>query len=211
MTDDDALTLHNAFMSQGTFRRDLAIHCPDHDPDMGLLQGPDVALTFPNQAWIDIIPSAQHLRSIYVDRPRARDLSPVASLSLINLTMSYPSHVKEWSFLRQLKQLKRLSLHNTLSLVDLEVTSELRDLGIFELDGGYSKPLCLPSLHPLGRLIKLKAILMAAVKFSDWSLVPIYGLKELRRFNCPKYWPKQEIAGLLRARPSVVCNVSYGA
>ena len=211
MTDDDARTLHNPFISQGVFRRELAIQCPDHDPDVTLLQGPDVALTFPNQAWIDILPAARHLRSVFVDRPRAKDLSPVASLNLMNLTMSYSSHVKEWSFLRQLKQLKRLSLHNTLSLVDLEVASELRDLEIFELSGGYSKPLRLPSLLPLGRLVKLKAILMGAVRLANWSLVPIYELKDLRRFNCPTYWPKQEIAGLLRANPLVVSNASYAA
>jgi hypothetical protein len=211
MTSAEANALHNPFLHKGRFRAELQLNCAEHAPNLSLLRGTAIALTFPNQAWVDLVSSARSVTALFLDRPKAKDLSAIANLPLTNLTMSYPSHVKDWSFLRRLPTLIRLSLHNTLSLQDLELVRALSSLEVLQLSGGYSKPLRLPSLAPLADSRHLTAILLAAVHCTDWSLRPLFHLSSLRRFDCPLWWPSGEIRALTEHNKELNCNVNEPA
>jgi hypothetical protein len=75
-----------------------------------MLTQSEIALGFPNQAWIDMLAEAQNLRALDIKAPRARDLRPLANLDLFHLTLSYPSFVKDWSFIGAMPSLLRLAL-----------------------------------------------------------------------------------------------------
>jgi hypothetical protein len=130
-------------------------------------------------------------------------LSAVSKLPLVNLTVSYPSHVKNWTFLQQMHSLLRLSLHNTLSIQDLEPVRSLVGLEVLQVSGGYSKWLELPSLAPLASCSKLFVIDLAAVRCADTSLRPLFGLTALRRFDCPLSWPKAEVEALFEHNKAI--------
>jgi hypothetical protein len=193
----EANALHNPFLRGGSFRTDLQIDCTKSEPDELHLSGSAIVLVFPNQAWIEAASSSSTIRALFLDRPKTKDLSPLANLPLFNLTVSYPSHVKDWGFLERFPSLLRLSLHNTLSITSLESVGKLRGLEVFQLSGGYSKCLRLPSLVPLACCENLRVIDLANVRCADPSLRPLLSLSALRRFDCPLYWPADEVQALL--------------
>jgi hypothetical protein len=206
MTAQEANELHNPFIRNGKILWETQIVCTSFGPDLSLLNGEVVMLTFPNQEWINLAAKAQSVTSLFIDRPKAKDLSPLSDLNLKNFTTSYPSHVKNWSFLQKFSSLVRLALHETLSIQDLESIRNLTKLEVFQLSGGFSKVLRLPSLAPLAELKNLKVIDLAAVRFKDWSLSPLFNLPELRRFDCPLWWPKEELSALARQNPKLSSN-----
>ena len=208
MTHREANTLHNPFLRNGVFKAKLWIDCKSCKPDPSLLTHSEVALGFPNQAWIDMLGDAQHLRAIDIKAPRARDLHPLAKLDLFHLTLSYPSFVKDWSFLRSMSSLLRLALDNTLSLQDLKPVQRLSRLEVIRLSGGFSKTLRLPSLAPLAHLENLRAVLLASLRFEDWSLFPLFGLPDLKRFDSPLSCPKDQFHMLLRYNPRLSSNLA---
>src|SRR6185369_894890 len=116
----EANALHNPFLSKGRFRSELQIDCSKTKPDASALKRATVALVFPSQDWINAISSAGSTRALFLDRPKAKDLGPIADLPLVHLSLSYPSYVKNRSFIERLTTLVRLSLHNTLSLGSLD-------------------------------------------------------------------------------------------
>jgi hypothetical protein len=206
MTTREARELHNPFIRDDKLCRETQVNCKSFSPDLSLLKREAVMLTFPNQEWIDLVSKVQSITSLFLDRPRAPNLSPLTSLNLKNLTTSYPSHVKDWSFLEKFSSLLRLSLHNTLSIQDLEPIRDLVKLEVIQLSGGYSKALRLLSLAPLANLKNLKVIDLAAVRFSDWSLSPLFQLSDLRRFDCPLNYPKEELSALKSHNPKLESN-----
>lgn len=208
MTREEANALHNPFIRSGHFRADVQIDCTECDPDPSLLNNSAVALIFPSQAWIDVAASVPTITALFIDRPKAKDLNSLANLSLINLTVSYPSRVKDWTFLQRIPSLLRLSLHNTLSLPDLEAVRSLPCLEVFQLSGGYSSSLRLPSLSPLADCRRLTAIDLVAIRCTDWSLKPLFGLSALRRFDCPLWWPSTELHAFLAHNKVLQCNVT---
>ena len=212
MTTREANALHNPFLSAaGQFRIELQIDCTAHKPDRALFGGPFVALAFPDQSWIDLASEVHTITALFVDRPRAKDLSRIANLPLQNFTASYPARATDWSFLERLSALTRLSVHNTASFDGLAAVATLEQLEVFQLSGGYSSVLRLPSLAPLGACRRLVAILLAAVRCTDWGLEPIRRLPFLRRFDCPLWWPRAEIEALINHRDGVTSNVTEQA
>jgi hypothetical protein len=206
MTAPEANQLHNPFLRNGKIWPEIRIDCTSFDPDLSLLSGETIMLTFPTQKWIELVARAKSVTSLFVDRPKAKDLNPLGALNLKNFTVSYPSHVKDWSFLQKFSSLLRLALHNTLSIQDLEIVGGLKQLEVFQLSGGYSKVLRLPSLVPLAGLKNLKVIGFAGVRFKNWSLSPLFNSPELRRFDCPLWWPKEEISALARQNTKLCSN-----
>src|SRR5437667_8043760 len=169
MTREQAYALHDPFRSGNSSEH--CVLCRSQKPDPSLLFGQQsVRLVFPNQEWIDLTADSPQITSLFVDRPRARDLSPLSSLSLINFSVSYPSYVKDWSFLSSFSSLLRLVLANTLSIRDLEPLREFLNLEVLMVSGGYSKTLKLLSLSPLSDLMRLKVVAFAAVRFECWDL-----------------------------------------
>src|SRR5882672_7215183 len=115
MTREQAVALHNPF----PFGARYEIFCNSQLPDIRLLHGREgVWLVHPNQQWIDLVAQAPTIKAVWVDKPRVRklDLSPLSELGLYNFSTSYPSHIRDWSFLSKIPSLKRVVLHNTLSL-----------------------------------------------------------------------------------------------
>jgi hypothetical protein len=174
-----------------------------------LLSGKEaIVLTFANQDWVDLAGSASTITAIFLDRPKARDLRPIGNLRLYNLTLSYPSYVREWGFLSLLSDtLLRLTLDNTLSLGSLDLLSELRVLEALRLSGGYSKDAKLPSLEALGELTNLKIIDLAAVRFANSDLSALWRLPHLARFDCPFYFPRGQVEKLKAHFSSLESNV----
>jgi len=205
MTREQAYALHNPFrIGNGS---EHSVFCRSQKADSSLLLGrQSVRLVFPNQEWIDLVAESPQITSLFVDRPRARDLSPLSSLRLFNFSVSYPSYVKNWSFLSSFSSLVRLVLANTLSILDLEPLREFLNLEVLMVSGGYSKTLKLPSLSPLSDLIRLKVIALAAVRFECWDLDCLLKLPELCLFDCPQYWPKDEVMKLARSKPQLISN-----
>lgn len=199
--------MHNPFLENGLFRPIVRIDCKSHKPDPSLLSASEVALSFPNQAWIDMLGEAEHLRALDIKAPRAQKLHPLAKLNLFHLTLSYPSFVKDWSFLQSMHSLLRLALDNTLSLRSLDPVGHLSQLEVIRLSGGFSKVLHLPALTPLADLKHLRALLLASVHFTDWTLFPLFGLTGLRRFESPLSCPQEHFQMLLRYNPSVASNL----
>jgi hypothetical protein len=196
MTSAEANALHNPFITDGRFRHELQVDCKGQKPDVALLQRASVSLAFPNQEWINLAAQVGTISALFIDRPSAKDLSPISEMNLFHLSLSYPSRVKDWRFVRNLASLKRLSLHNTLSIQDIEEVGALSHLEVFQLSGGYSKSLQLPSLWPLAKCRPLVAVLLAAVRFTDYSLQPLLSLPSLQRFDCPMWWPANELQSL---------------
>ena len=156
MTRAEGNAMHNPFIRNGRFfsrsarfRHELAFDCTGRDPDPAVFRSSAVALVFPTQAWVEAASSVGNITAIFLDRPKAKDLSAVSKLPLTNFTVSYPSYVKDWAFLQCMPSLLRLSLHNTLPLPDLEPVRGLHALEVFQLSGGYGRCLTLPSLAPL--------------------------------------------------------------
>jgi hypothetical protein len=205
MTRDQAYALHDPFRSG--ISSAYSVLCRSQKPDSSLLLGrQSVRLVFPNQEWINLAAESPQITSLFVDRPRARDLSPLSSLRLSNFSVSYPSYVKDWSFLSSFSSLVRLVLANTLSIQDLEPVREFLNLEVLMVSGGYSKVLKLPSLSPLSSLRRLKVIALAAVRFECWELDCLLNLPELCVFDCPLQWPKNEVMKLARHKPQLISN-----
>ena len=195
--------MHNPFIRNGHFRDDLAFDCTGRNPDASAFRGSAIALTFPTQAWVEAASNVGTITALFIDRPKTKDLSAVSKLPLTNFTVSYPSHVRDWTFLERIPSLLRLSLHNTLSLADLEPVRGLVALEGFQLSGGYSNWLTLPSLAPLAACSRLAVIDLAAVRCVDSSLRPLFGLAALRRFDCPLSWPRTEVEALLKHNKAI--------
>jgi len=206
MTFNEANALHNPFIEGGRFSHELQVNCKDQKPDVALLQGASVSLVFPSQEWINLVADIETITALFIDRPSAKDMNPIANMNLYHLSMSYPTPVKDWSFIRNLTSLQRLSLHNTLSIHSIEEVETLSLLEVFQLSGGYSKSLRLPSLRPLAECRRLVAILLAAVRFTDYSLQPLMNLPSLRRFDCPAWWPANELQSLLTHSKAISSN-----
>lgn len=205
MTREQAYALHNPFRSGS--HSEHSVLCRSQKPDPSLLLGQQsVRLVFPNQEWIDLTAGSAQITSIFVDRPKARDLSPLSSLSLINFSVSYPSNVKDWTFLSSFSSLLRLVLANTLSIRDLDPLRKLLNLEVLMVSGGYSKTLKLPSLSPLSDLMRLKVVALAAIRFECWDVGCLLKLPELCLFDCPLYWPKEEVVKLARHKPQLISN-----
>jgi hypothetical protein len=200
MTHKDGLALLNPFAKGEVFASDLRILCRGQVPsDAAINDRSELILTFPNQPWIDFIGAKTGVRALFLDRPRARDFAPVANLPLYNFSTSYPSYVRDWSFLGSMAgSMRRLVLHNTLSLPDLCVLSELKNLEVLILSGGYSTDARFDSVAPLTGLKKLRVIHFASVRFRDPSLAPLDRLPSLSRLDGPQ-WMTSEIRSL-RAR-----------
>lgn len=208
MTREQAYLLHNPFDFRTKSKiSKFSILCRSQKPDLPLLQEKEhIVLIFPNQAWIDLAAEATWIKTIFIDRPSACDLSPLISLKLCNLSVSYPTRVKNWNFLSHFSVLLRLALHNTLSIQDLEPLRSLTRLEVLELSGGYSSVLRLPSLAPISSLLRLKVISLASVRFKSWDLDCLLGLPDLCIFDCPLWWPKEEIAKLTDHNPKLISN-----
>ena len=207
MTWNEANALHNPFIRDGLFTAEVSIDCSAQRPDLSLLNGHEISLWRPKQDWIDLLKDASHVRALFIAQPRARSLHAVASLNLFNLSLSYPSFVKDWSFLTGMQSLIRLALHNTLSMHDLEPVRTLSGLEVLQVSGGMSKNLQLPSLEPLAELKRLRVISLASVRFEDWSLFPLFGLPALERFDSPLYCPSDQFEMLRRYNPRVASNL----
>jgi hypothetical protein len=206
MTNDEARTLHNPFVADGHFRSELQIDCSIHSPESTRIHGPAVALYSASSQWIQLLSQMKGVTAVFVDRPRTDDLSHLAELPLLTFSVSYPSRVNNWSFLQRLDKLKRLSLHNTLTLGSLEPIQAMNNLEVLEVSGGYSTDLRLPSLEPVSHLKRLKTILLASVQFTDWTLTPLLNLPALERFNCPLKWPKDQLNLVAQQRPALEGN-----
>jgi hypothetical protein len=205
MTREQAYALHNPFLFGN--RNEHSVPCRPQKPDPSLLAGrQSVRLLDPDQEWINLVAESPHITSLFLDQPRARDLSPLSSLKLINFSVSYPSQVKNWSFLSSFTSLVRLVLANTLSIRDLDTLRNFHNLEVLMVSGGYSKKLQLPSLSPLSELTRLKVIVLAAVRFESWDLTMLHQLPELCLFDCPLSWPKSELMNLARNKPHLISN-----
>lgn len=207
MTSAEANSLHNPFLWNGKLRRDLQIFCDEQPPDRSRLVGNAVILTFPTQDWVDLVSSDSSITALFLDRPKANDLSGIANLTLSNLTISYPKPNTDWSFLGNLPSLIRLSLQNTIAIQDIDWVRSLSALEVFQLSGGYSKALQLLSLAPLADAHHLTAILLASIRCTDWSLRTLFNLASLRRFDCPLWWPQDEVRALAEYNKHLKCNV----
>ena len=107
-----------------------------------------------------------------------------------------------------MSSLLRLALDNTLSLQDLKPVQRLSRLEVIRLSGGFSKTLRLPSLAPLAQPQNLRAVLLASLRFEDWSLFPLFGLPDLKRFDSPLSCPKDQFHMLLRYNPRLSSNLA---
>jgi hypothetical protein len=208
MTREQAYLLHNPFdFKKRSKISEFSVLCRSEKPDLSLLRGKKhVVLIFPNQDWINLAAEATWIKAIYVDRSSARDLSPLTSLDLFNFSASYPSRVKDWSFLSKFSDLTRLVLENTLSIQDLEAIQSMAKLEVLYLSGGYSSVLKLPSLFPLACLTRIKIISLASVRFNSWDLSCLLKLPDLCVFDCPLWCPSEEIEKLKHHNPNLISN-----
>ena len=165
--------------------------------------GDSLHLVFPNQAWIDFIASRDQLRDLWIDRPSAKSLDSIARLHLQHLSITYPSHVRDWRFLSKMCGLRYLKLANVSSLPSLEHIAELVHLEVLILAGTYSRNLKIPSLEPLSRLANLRVVLFASVQLRDWSLASLHDKPRLEYFSCPSACPKTELQTLQARHPKL--------
>jgi len=203
MTREQACALHNPFH----YGNGCRVLCRSQKPEPSLLLDHQSGrLVFPNQEWIDLAAASPQITSLFVDRPKARDLTPLSSLNLINFSVSYPTYVRDWSFLSGFRSLLRFVLANTVSIKDLEPLRELLELEVCMVSGGHSQVLRLPSLSPLSDLTRLKVVVLAAVRFDCWDLRCVAKLPDLCLFEGPLYWPKDELIRRARHKPELTSN-----
>src|SRR3954470_24230834 len=117
MTIEEALSLHNAFRSGGKWHAPHAFSCKEGPAD-GLLDLDKVYLVSPTADWITKISESKKLRSLAMKTPRASDLGPLGKLALVQFEVSYPTRIKDWGFLSQFSQLRRLVVENTTTFSD---------------------------------------------------------------------------------------------
>ena len=133
-------------------------------------------------------------------------MEPLAALALQQLEISYPTRIKDWTFLSRLTELRRLVIDNATTFTDLSCLESLRHVEFLGLSGGYSKPLRVPCLKPFATMESLKAVYLANVRLEDWDLSPVGKLTDLKLFYTPKWCPAEEIKKLRRTIPDVAWN-----
>ncbi|HEY7152382.1 MAG TPA: hypothetical protein VH575_00340, partial [Gemmataceae bacterium] len=98
--------------------------------------------------------------------------------------------------------LQRLILFDNCNYTDLEPLGPLQELEALCLEGGWSKPLRLDTLAPLGRLGRLKRLRLASLRVADGSLRPLHQLGELSNVFIAKAFTDTEFRHLAAALPN---------
>ncbi len=205
MTTEDALSLHNAFRRSGRWYAAHTFSCVGAPTD-DLLTFDNVYLLSPGADWIAKISESNMLRSLAIKNPATDDLRPIGKLALLQFEVSYPTRVKDWRFLSQLTNLRRLFIDNTTTFSDLSCLEEMRAVEFLGITGGYSKPLRADSLRPLAAMSALRAIFLANVRFGDWDLSSLRLLTRLELLHTPKWCPAKEVALVRQQVPALAWN-----
>jgi len=205
MNLDDAFSLHNAFRSGRKFNAAHAFTCKDKPTD-DLLTLESVYLVAPDADWIAKIAESKVLRSLAIKTPRTGDFGPLGKLALSQFEVSYPTRIKDWSFLSRFTRLRRLVIENSTTFSDLSSLEGLRTVEFLGVAGGYSKPLRADSLQPLAAMASLRAIYLANIRLKNWDLSAFRRLKHLELLFTPKWCPAEEVATLRKTIPALAWN-----
>ena len=146
------------------------------------------------------------MRSLAIKTPRASDLRPLGKLALTQFEVSYPTRIKDWSFLSQLTRLRRLVVDNAATFSNLSCLRDLHTVEFLRVTGGYSKPLRADSLQSLAGMQSLRAIFLANIRLKDWDLSALRQLKHLELLYTPQWCPAEEIKALRNAIPALAWN-----
>jgi hypothetical protein len=205
MNLEDARSLHNAFCRGGKWHATHAFSC-EESPQDDVLTHDSVYLVSPSAEWITSISESKQLRSLAIKTPRTSDLRPLGKLALTQFEVSYPTRIKDWSFLSQLTRLRRLVVDNAASFSNLSCLRDLRTVEFLRVTGGYSKPLRADSLQSLAGMESLRAIFLANIRLRDWDLSALRQLKHLELLYTPQWCPAEEIKALRNAIPALAWN-----
>jgi hypothetical protein len=201
ITREQAVAILNPFHSGD---ESLKVKCRGLRAQQDLIPpGESLWLIFPNQAWIDLAAERDCVRDLWIDKPSAKSLDSISALPLRHLSITYPSHVREWHFLSKLRDLRYLRLANVTSLTSLDPVTEMVHLQVLILAGTYSRDIKIPSLKPLSRLTELRVVIFASFRPEVWSLAPLHGMQRLEHFSCPSRCPKTELQELQAKHPKL--------
>jgi hypothetical protein len=157
-----------------------------------------------NNATVSVLGSLTRLQSLTIHDFRVADLNALTRLqTLAELAVAGSPKLKSLAGVERLPRLRSLVLFDNCNYHDIDRLRGLADLETLCLEGGMSKQLVLPSLEPIGHLVKLRRLRLASVRIADRSLQPLHGLTSLREVFIAKAFPSVEFRALASAIPNV--------
>ena len=144
------------------------------------------------------------LRRLVIHDLRVHDIRAIAPLGgLDTLAIAGSPALTSLAGLESLQRLRTLILFDSCNYGSLDPLVPLRALEVLCLEGGFSKPLRVATLAPLGHLAQLRRLRLASVRVADRSLRPLHGLRRLREVFIARAFPAAEFRALAAALPEV--------
>ncbi len=142
-----------------------------------------VACDLLDEATVKVLAKLPKLRHLDLSLSRATELPSLKPLKQLRVLVLYSfPKLETLEFLRGMVHLHSLCLSEVMAAGDLSPVGTLRDLREFEIDGTLHKIKFVDSLAPLGKLKRLRFLLLAcAVKQENRTLRPLAKLKELKQ------------------------------
>lgn len=155
-----------------------------------------------NPVAIEVIGSLASLERLVIHDFRIADLQALASLKNLGaLTVVGSPKLRSIAGIEGLVDLRSLVLFDNCNYPDVQPLAGLTRLETLCLEGGFSKRLSLQTLEPLGNLVALRRLRLAAIRVVDRSLRPLHDLRSLREVFIAKAFPPAEFRALGSALP----------
>lgn len=151
---------------------------------------------------VQLLSSLSGLSSLVVHGFRGPSLQPLSGLpQLERLVICGSSRPHSLDGIESLPKLRELLLVLVSGIHDLDPLSAVTGLTTLCVEGGFSKPLRLPSLQPLAPLRSLGRLRLASIRIADRSLQPLHNLAALRDLFIADVFPPDEFRALAAALP----------
>lgn len=148
------------------------------------------------------------LRGLYIKWSSIDDLSPLAQLrKLSHFHLGGAPSAAPLDVLALLPDLMDLEISNVRAAGELSFLRELTQLRALSLSGDSNsiKPLKIDTLEPLAGLHELERLALTTVQVRDGRLSPLAGLPKLKHLHLANQFPMEEVARLAGRRPDVQC------
>jgi hypothetical protein len=157
-----------------------------------------------DEATARVVADLHRLRRLVIHGLTTRDLAPLARLTaLVDLSIAGSPKLTSLSGVDRLVRLRKLILFDTCNYTSVEPLVHLQELETLCLEGGWSKPLRLDSLAPIGHLGRLRRLRLASLRVADQSLRPLHRLRDLSDVFIAKVFTDTEFRELATALPGV--------
>lgn len=160
-----------------------------------------------DQAFLDEIVELADLRTLYLERVTATDLSVLGRLhALERLVIHSPTRIDSFDWAASLApSLRALAVENARRVRELDALAGLAQLRTLAVEGSLHSAMRVASLEPLRGLHALEALFLTALRVEDRRLAPLASLRNLRLLEFADYYAEGEIDTLAQALPTVRC------